>query len=40
VQLIPYEMTDAAGVYIHRPLGVALFAAVVLAGPVRADRRG
>ena len=34
-QLVPFDMMEAVGIGFHRPLAVALFALLVLAGPSR-----
>jgi hypothetical protein len=36
LQTIPYVAVSKTGIEFHRPLGVALLAVLVLAGPVRA----
>ncbi len=40
VQLVPFDMMEAVGIDFHRPLAVALFALLVLAGPSRARPSG
>jgi hypothetical protein len=40
LQLVPYDLALRGDVPNHRPLGVALLAALVLVGPVRANPRG
>ncbi|MDB5306789.1 MAG: hypothetical protein JWO38_991, partial [Gemmataceae bacterium] len=39
-QLVPYQLAAAVGVDFHRPLGVAVLAVLVLAGPVAPRPRG
>ncbi len=38
LELVPYDVLLPLGVVVHRPLGVALLAALVLTGPVRGSR--
>jgi hypothetical protein len=40
LELVPFDWFLSLGVLTHRPLGVALMAVLVLAGPVNADARG